>query len=238
MVLSRTAMSVEVRDVASGLWLWRQRHPSWREGADWPAVVASFAVRSREATLLLDPLAPPPAAREVWDRIEVLAPETVVVLKPDHVRDVDLFVRWYGTAAYGPQLFWRDDVPKTELRVLHPGDKFPGGLVAYHDGRGVLETPLYFPSSARWCSPTRSPPRRASCASGRRLGMRSGRYPRFARSWNSTSSTSSSLTVSRCTAATTSWRRASASLGRPGTAPDAHDGLPSPLRREAALLVG
>ncbi len=138
-------MTVEIRDVAPGLWLWRQPHPSWREGADWPAEVASFAVRSRDAALLLDPLAPPPSAREAWNRIEALAPETVVVLKPDHVRDVDLFVRWYGAAAYGPQLYWRDDVPETELRRLHPGDELPGGLTAHDDGRGVLETPLYLP---------------------------------------------------------------------------------------------
>ena len=138
-------MNVEIRDVAPGLWLWRQPHPSWREGDDWPAEVASFAVRSGDAALLLDPLAPPPSARQAWDRIEALAPQTVVVLKPDHVRDVDLFVRWYDAEAYGPQLFWRDGVPKTELRALHPGDELPGGLIACHDGRGVLETPLYLP---------------------------------------------------------------------------------------------
>ena len=28
-------MRVEMRDVAPGLWLWRQRHPDWREGFDW-----------------------------------------------------------------------------------------------------------------------------------------------------------------------------------------------------------
>ncbi len=30
-----SAMSVGMRDVAPGLWLWRQRHPDWREGFDW-----------------------------------------------------------------------------------------------------------------------------------------------------------------------------------------------------------
>ena len=38
--------SVEVRDVADGLWLWRQPHPAWQEGNDWVPEVASFAVRA------------------------------------------------------------------------------------------------------------------------------------------------------------------------------------------------
>jgi glyoxylase-like metal-dependent hydrolase (beta-lactamase superfamily II) len=138
-------VAVEMRDVAPGLWLWRQPHPEWEEGADWEPEVASFAVASRGIGLLLDPLAPPPAARDVWARIDALAPRAIVVLKPDHVRDVDLFVRWYGADAYGPQLFWRDDVPRTVLRPVQPGDELPGGLRALHDGRGAAETPVYLP---------------------------------------------------------------------------------------------
>jgi glyoxylase-like metal-dependent hydrolase (beta-lactamase superfamily II) len=134
-----------MRDVAPGLWLWRQPHPDWVEGSDWEPQVASFAVESRGTAVLLDPLAPPPGARAVWARIDAFAPDAIVVLKPDHVRDVDLFVRWYGAAAYGPQLFWRDDVPRTELATVHPGDELPGGLLACYDGRDAKETPLYLP---------------------------------------------------------------------------------------------
>jgi hypothetical protein len=50
-------VSVEVHDVAPGLWLWRQPHPAWRAGMDWEPEVASFAVESKGARLLLDPLA-------------------------------------------------------------------------------------------------------------------------------------------------------------------------------------
>jgi hypothetical protein len=138
-------MSVEMRDVADGLWLWRQPHPDWREGFDWEPHVASFAVESRGATLVLDPLAPPPRARDVWARLDALRPQAVVIIKPDHVRDVDLFVRWYGARAYGPNLFWRDDIPHTELEAIRPGDELPGGLRVHHDGRGQMETPLYLP---------------------------------------------------------------------------------------------
>jgi hypothetical protein len=138
-------VTVTVHDVAPGLWLWRQPHPAWTEGDDWEPEVASFAVVSRGVSIVLDPLAPPPGAREVWERIEARPPEAIVVLKPDHIRDVDLFVRWYGAEAYGPQLYWRDGVPRTELRLVRPGDELPGGLQAHDDGRLTLETPLYLP---------------------------------------------------------------------------------------------
>ena len=136
---------VEVRDVASGLWLWRQPHPDWREGLGWEPEVSSFCVESGGETVLLDPLAPPPSAQEVWTRLEARPPTTVVVLKPDHVRDVDLFVRWYGVRAHGPQLFFPGDVPRSELEPLQPGDELPGGLRALYDGRREIETPLYLP---------------------------------------------------------------------------------------------
>jgi hypothetical protein len=134
-----------MRDVAPGLWLWRQRHPDWREGNDWEPEVASFAAASRGVGVVLDPLAPPPGARDVWARLDALRPQAVVILKPDHVRDVDLFVRWYGVRAYGPYLFWREDVPRTDLEPVRPGDELPGGLRAYHDGRGQMETPVHLP---------------------------------------------------------------------------------------------
>jgi hypothetical protein len=67
------------------------------------------------------------------------------VLKPDHVRDVDVVVRRYGARAFGPSLFWRHDIPDTELEPVEPGTELPGGLVALHDGRGRNETPLWLP---------------------------------------------------------------------------------------------
>jgi hypothetical protein len=136
-------VSVEVRDVADGLWLWRQPHPAWEPGGGWEPAVSSFAVESRGTSLLLDPLAPAPSARAVWDRIQRV--DAILVLKPDHIRDVDLFARWFGARAFGPQLYWRDDVPRTELEAIRPGDELPGGLQALYDGRGMQETPLYLP---------------------------------------------------------------------------------------------
>jgi hypothetical protein len=136
---------VELHDVVEGLWIWRMPHPDHNDASDWEPTVTSVAVESGGRRILLDPLAPAPSARAAWERIDAFAPDTAIVLKPDHVRDVDLFVRWYGVRALGPVLFWSADIPKTELEQVRPGDTLPGGLRAFDDGRGMMETPVYLP---------------------------------------------------------------------------------------------
>ena len=138
-------MACEVRDVAAGLWLWRQPHPDWEPGHGWDALVSSFCVESRGEVLVLDPLAPPEDADEIWGRLDARPPTAAVVLKPDHVRDLDLFVRRYGARGFGPELYFRHDVPEAELEAVWPGTELPGGVLALHDGRGRAETPLYLP---------------------------------------------------------------------------------------------
>jgi glyoxylase-like metal-dependent hydrolase (beta-lactamase superfamily II) len=136
---------VELRDVARGLWIWRVEHPRWKPGQGWEPLVTSTCVESGGETLVLDPLAPPAAAAEAWQRLDARPPTAVVVLKPDHVRDVDVFARRYGARAFGPRLFFRNDIPETELEWIEPGSRLPGGIVALYDGRGRNETPLWLP---------------------------------------------------------------------------------------------
>ena len=138
-------MACELRDVADGLWLWRQEHPDWAPGLGWEQAVTSTCVRSGGEVAVLDALAPPEAATDVWERLDAAPPTLAVVLKPDHVRDVDLFVGRYGALPFGPRLFWRTHIPETELEPIEPGDVLPGGLVALYDGRGRNETPLWLP---------------------------------------------------------------------------------------------
>jgi glyoxylase-like metal-dependent hydrolase (beta-lactamase superfamily II) len=107
--------------------------------------VTSTCVASGGEVILIDPLAPPPDAAEAWARIDADAPTAVVILKPDHVRDVDLFVRRYGARAFGPSLFWRNDIPRSEIEPVEPGHELPGGLLALYDGRGRNETPAWLP---------------------------------------------------------------------------------------------
>jgi hypothetical protein len=137
--------SGEIREVAPGLWVWRLDHPDWKPELGWPETVTSTYVESGGKVALLDPLAPADGASEVWERLDARPPTLLAVLKPDHVRDVDVFVRRYGARAFGPELFWRDDIPETELEPIRPGTELPGGLVAQYDGRGRNETPLWLP---------------------------------------------------------------------------------------------
>ena len=135
----------ELHDVAPGLWIWRMDHPDWGPHVDWEPSVTSTLVESGGEVALLDPLAPPDDATEIWERLDAKPPTLVVILKPDHVRDVDVFVRRYGARAYGPSLFWRRNIPETELEPIEPGSELPGGLLALYDGRGRNETPLWLP---------------------------------------------------------------------------------------------
>ena len=143
-----TQMPTEVLDVAPGLWVWRSQNPWWRPEFDWEPLVTSTCVRSDGQTILLDPLAPPAGVAgeaKVWQRLDASPPSAVVILKPDHIRHVDLFVRRYGARAFGPRLFFRDDIPETELEPIEPASTLPGGLVALDDGRGRNETPVWLP---------------------------------------------------------------------------------------------
>jgi hypothetical protein len=135
----------EIRDVTAGLWFWRVRHPGWRPGREWQPVVTSTCVESGGEAALLDPIAPPDDAAAFWQRLDSRPPTLLVVLKPDHVRDVDLFARRYGARAFGPYVFLRDDVPETRLEPVFPESRLPGGLLALYDGRWRNETPLWLP---------------------------------------------------------------------------------------------
>lgn len=135
----------EIRDIAPGLWLWRVEHPAWSTDAEWDAPVTSTVVECGGEVAVLDPLVPEGDGEAVWARLDERPPTLAVVLKPDHVRDVDRVVERYGIPGFGPSLFWRDDVPETELEPIEPGRRLPGGLLALYDGRGRGETPLWAP---------------------------------------------------------------------------------------------
>ena len=139
-------MAVEIRDVAPGLWLWRQRHWEWREGFDWEPEVSSFVVESGGEVVLLDPLAPaPPDAAELGARLAARPPTAIVIVKTDHTRDVDYFAHWYDIPAFGPRLFEPGLAPEVHIEPIMPRTKLPGGLIALYDGRGSTETPIWAP---------------------------------------------------------------------------------------------
>src|SRR5207244_11318863 len=61
------------------------------------------------------PLAPVLDNIGLWERLDKHPPTAAVVLMPDHVRDIDLFVRRYNARAFGPMLFFPDDIPNAKL---------------------------------------------------------------------------------------------------------------------------
>jgi hypothetical protein len=97
---------IEIRDVATGLWIWRIENPFWEPGADWEPFTTSTCVQSGGEILVLDPQAPPAGTNALWERLDARPPTTVIVLKPDHVRDTDRFVRRYGARPFGPDFFF------------------------------------------------------------------------------------------------------------------------------------
>jgi hypothetical protein len=134
----------EVREVTDGLWVWRLEHPDWRPDAGWEPPVTSVWIECGGETAVVDGMAPADDD-PVWQRLDARPPSLAVVLKPDHVRDVDVFVQRYGARGYGPYLYWPDNIPATKLHGMEPGDVLPGGIVALYDGRGRSETPIWVP---------------------------------------------------------------------------------------------
>ncbi len=134
----------EVREVTDGLWVWRLEHPDWRPDAGWEPPVTSVWIECGGETAVVDGMAPADDD-PVWQRLDARPPTLAVVLKPDHVRDVDVFVQRYGARGYGPYLYWPDNIPETKLHGMEPGAVLPGGIVALYDGRGRSETPIWVP---------------------------------------------------------------------------------------------
>jgi glyoxylase-like metal-dependent hydrolase (beta-lactamase superfamily II) len=137
--------TVEIRDVASGLWIWRAQHPQWKPGEDWQPLVTSTYVESGGERLVIDALSPGTAGEELWKRLDNRPPTLAAVTIADHVRDIDEFVNRYKVRGFGPRLFYPDDIPKTRLEIIEPDKILPGGIIALYDGRGRLETPLWLP---------------------------------------------------------------------------------------------
>ncbi len=94
---------------------------------------------------MLDPLSPQLDDIGLWERLDKRPPTAAAVLMPDHVRDIDIFVRRYSARPFGPMFFFPDDVPASKLEPVVADSVLPGGLVPLHDGRGRLETPIWLP---------------------------------------------------------------------------------------------
>ena len=139
-----------------GLWTWTAPHPDWgKPETSWDADVRGYLAFADDATLLIDPLLPPPedaAGASVRDHLDALVhergrPVAIFVTIPFHVRSSrELLARFDGTAYSHPKL--RARLAKDgRWRELEPGRGHPGGVSAYPIGSPpTRERPIFLSS--------------------------------------------------------------------------------------------
>ena len=137
--------------IAKGLWRWTARHPEWHPG-DFGAEVASFAVRSGDDTLLIDPLLPPEPG-PVLELIEGILGErlSILITLPYHVRSSEqLRERFTGhaeTTIWGHPACAKRLRRKAGFNPIDPATPLPAGVSAYAIGKPRrFETPILIPS--------------------------------------------------------------------------------------------
>ena len=115
-----------MRELQAGVWHWEGSHPDWEPGADWPALVSSYAIDEGERLLLFDPLAAP-------NELEELAAgrETANVLTcPWHARDAVLLAERLDAQVYVPPPDEGDPTP-VPGQVFRAGDSLAVGVEAF-----------------------------------------------------------------------------------------------------------
>ena len=141
-------MAVYGRELRPRLWHWQARHPEWEDEPDagWDPLVESYAyVSAANELVLVDPLVPDDDAQAFWAALDH---EIARHARPQ----VFLTVFWHERSApeiakrYGGTV-WADERRSDRLSVdapmrYRPGDRLPGGLVAY-DAVGRNESLLW-----------------------------------------------------------------------------------------------
>jgi hypothetical protein len=137
--------------LASDLWRWTARHPEWHPG-EFGSEVASFALRSGDDTVLIDPLLPP-EPEPVLDLIDANLGTrlSILVTIPYHVRSSEeIWRRFKGhaeTGIWGPPACAKRLDDTSGFQELEPGQELPAGITAHKIGKPRRhETPLHVPS--------------------------------------------------------------------------------------------
>ncbi len=149
---------MDVVELRPGLHRWELPHPEWTprdaEGGGWEEVVASYALEAPDGLVLIDPLAPPEGSAEAdafwaWidERVERLGGPAVLISIFWHARSAQAVLDRYENASVWAYEAARELVSeRTNVTDgFRPGEKLPGGAVAYHAGR-ALEVVLWLPS--------------------------------------------------------------------------------------------
>ena len=152
---------MELQEVRPRLWRWALPHPEWTpedlEDDGWEQIVASYAVITPHAFLLVDPLLPPPGSEDAerfWralDRdFEHHGPPAILLTIFWHVRSsADIVERYPGASvwAHEPAVHRiAERTPVSRTRTFRVGETLPGGAVPYDAGRPSHEVLLWLPS--------------------------------------------------------------------------------------------
>jgi hypothetical protein len=134
--------------LTEGLWRWTARHPEWHPG-DFGAEVASFAARTDDTLLLIDPLLPPDP-EPVLDVLDAQQRDSVAILIsiPYHVRSSEELRKRYGATIHGHRAAAKRLDSKSGFHEIEAGTDLPGGVTAHPIGkpRQRYEMPLHIPS--------------------------------------------------------------------------------------------
>lgn len=142
--------TASLREISEHLWRWERRHPEWHPG-QFGALVASYAIRVGNATLLIDPLVDDeldPVLDEL-DRI-VDGPVRILVSIPYHARSAELLWHRYRThdaRILGHELVRRRLHDSIGFRPLVGGEDVDGMARIHRIGRpSRAEMPIEIPS--------------------------------------------------------------------------------------------
>jgi hypothetical protein len=145
-------MSATPKKLAKDLWRWTARHPEWHPG-EFGREVASFALRTGDDTVLIDPLLPPdpgPVLELIEDNLGDRL--SILITIPYHVRSSEEIWRRFRkrakTAIHGHPACAKRLGTTSGFRELEPGtNELPAGISAHRIGKPRRhETPLHIPS--------------------------------------------------------------------------------------------
>ena len=145
-------MSETPKKLAKDLWRWTARHPEWHPG-EFGREVASFALRTGDDTVLLDPLLPPdpdPVLKLIEDNLGDRL--SILITLPYHVRSSEeiwqRFRKQAKTKIYGHRACAKRLDRTSGFTALDPDNtELPAGITAHRIGKPRRhETPLHVPS--------------------------------------------------------------------------------------------
>ena len=144
-------MSGRPKRLVPGLWRWTARHPEWHPG-EFGAEVASFAVRTGDELLLVDPQLPP-EPEPVYELVEKSSAPGSRSSSRSRTTCAALRSFAIATASDAEVTIWGHPAAAKRLRTrsvfreIEPGQPLPGGVAAFAIGKPRRqETPLLLPA--------------------------------------------------------------------------------------------